>query len=139
MRATFYKPEIFGQIPMEQIKGKAELFKDYEDRLTLMDCLISCRFYRDLYMWDEMARIVELTCGINLDRSSMETAADHVADMVRRFNLREGMTPGDESLPKRFFDEPLENGDVISREDLDIMKSEYYQLRGWGENGAFLD
>jgi aldehyde:ferredoxin oxidoreductase len=139
MRATFYKPEIFGQIPMEQIKGKAELFKDYEDRLTLMDCLISCRFYRDLYMWDEMARIVELTCGINLDRSSMETAADHVADMVRRFNLCEGMTPGDESLPKRFFDEPLENGDVISREDLDIMKSEYYQLRGWGENGAFLD
>ena len=34
MRATFYKPELFGQIPMEKIKGKAVLFKDYEGRLT---------------------------------------------------------------------------------------------------------
>lgn len=137
LRATFYKPELFGEIPMEQIKGKAALFKDYEDRLILMDCLILCRFYRDLYMWDEMERIVELTTGMALDRTGLETAANHVADMVRKFNLREGMTPEDEWLPPRFFTEPLENGSLITKSDLMTMRSEYYSLRGLDEEGKF--
>jgi aldehyde:ferredoxin oxidoreductase len=135
MRATFYKPELFGQIPPEQIKGKAELFKDYEDRLTLMDCLIVCRFYRDLYMWDEMAKIVELTTGMQLDQKGMEKAADHVVSIVREFNLREGMTLTEESLPERFSKEPLENGDVITPEELETMRSEYYELRGLDTQG----
>ncbi len=135
MRATFYKPELFGQIPREQIKGKAVLFKDYEDRLTLMDSLIACRFYRDLYMWDEMAEIVELTTGMTLGKAGMEAAADYVFEIVRKFNLQEGMTLQDESLPKRFAKEPLENGDVISSEDLEIMRSEYFELRGLDAEG----
>ncbi len=137
MRATFYKPELFGQIPMEQIEGKAVLFKDYEDRLTLMDCLIACRFYRDLYMWDEMAQIVEFTTGMALGKSGMEAAADHVANLVRKFNLREGMGPKEETLPQRFHTEPLENGDIITPDELDRLKAEYYKLRGWGEKGGF--
>ena len=56
-----------------------------------------------------------------------------------KFNLREGMAPENESLPKRFFDEPLENGDVIKRKDLNTMKSEYYHLRGWDNDGYFLN
>ena len=137
MRATFYKPELFGQIPMEQIKGKAVLFKDYEDRLTLMDCLIACRFYRDLYMWDEMATLVELTTGMALGKSGMEEAADYVAKIVREFNLREGMTLKEESLPDRFSKEPLENGEVITKEDLETMRSEYFELRGLTADGRF--
>ena len=137
MRATFYKPELFGQIPMGQIEGKAVLFKDYEDRLTLMDCLIACRFYRDLYMWDEMAKIVEFTTGMVLGKTGMEAAADHVANLVRKFNLREGMGPKEETLPQRFHTEPLENGDIITPDELDRLKAEYYKLRGWGEKGGF--
>jgi aldehyde:ferredoxin oxidoreductase len=137
MRATFYKPELFGQIPKEQIEGKAVLFKDYEDRLTLMDCLIACRFYRDLYMWDEMAQLVELTTGMALGRAGLEVAANHVSDLVRQFNLREGMSLEDESLPSRFFTEPLENGAVITPEDLKTMRSEYFDLRGLDAEGKF--
>lgn len=135
MRATFYKPELFGQIPREQIKGKAVLFKDYEDRLTLMDCLIACRFYRDLYMWDEMEKLIELTTGMALGKPGLEAAADHVVQIVRQFNLREGMTLKDETLPERFSKEPLENGDVISIEDLETMRSEYFELRGLTSDG----
>ncbi|MCG8619215.1 MAG: aldehyde ferredoxin oxidoreductase C-terminal domain-containing protein, partial [Desulfobacterales bacterium] len=135
LRATFYKPELSGQIPPEQIQGKAVLYKDYEDRLTLMDCLISCRFYRDLYMWDELGRIVELTTGIPVSRDDLQAAADHVNRLVRIFNLREGMTPADESLPVRFATEPLENGDVISMAELEDMRAEYYELQGLDKEG----
>ena len=137
MRATFYKPELFGQIPKEQIEGKAVLFKDYEDRITLMDCLIACRFYRDLYMWDEIEQLVELTTGMALGRAGLEVAASHVAGLVRQFNLREGMSIKDESLPPRFFKEPLENGAIITPEDLKTMRSEYYELSGLDSEGKF--
>jgi len=42
LRATFHNPEIKGLIAPETIEGKAELFIDFEDRLTLMDTLILC-------------------------------------------------------------------------------------------------
>ena len=45
LRATFYKSELSGQIDPDQIKGKAKLFVDYEDKMTLFDALILCRFY----------------------------------------------------------------------------------------------
>lgn len=137
MRATFYKPELFGQIPKAQIEGKAVLFKDYEDRITLMDCLIACRFYRDLYMWDEIEQLVELTTGMALGRAGLEVAASHVAGLVRQFNLREGMSLKDESLPPRFFKEPLENGAIITPEELKTMRSEYYELSGLDSEGKF--
>jgi aldehyde:ferredoxin oxidoreductase len=65
----------------------------------------------------------------------MEAAADHVFEIVRKFNLQEGMGLKEESLPLRFSKEPLENGDVISIEDLETMRSEYYELRNLTPDG----
>jgi len=53
-------------------------------------------------MWDEMATIVELTTGMKLGKAGMEEAADYIFQSVRKFNLQEGMTLDEESLPKRF-------------------------------------
>ncbi|WP_291300064.1 aldehyde ferredoxin oxidoreductase C-terminal domain-containing protein [Desulfosporosinus sp. BICA1-9] len=48
------------------------------------------------------------------------------------FNLREGATREQDTLPKRMFREPLNEGrDVITVEELDFMLDEYYKLRGW--------
>ena len=45
LRATSYKSELTGMIPPDKIEGKAELFVDFEDRLTLLDILVLCYFY----------------------------------------------------------------------------------------------
>jgi aldehyde:ferredoxin oxidoreductase len=46
------------------------------------------------------------------------------------------MTPKDDTLPKRFFDEPLgKEGKTIRREDLQRMLQNYYALRGWNSEG----
>ena len=44
LRATFYIPELRDMIDPNMIEGKAELFIDFEDRLTIFDLLILCRF-----------------------------------------------------------------------------------------------
>jgi aldehyde:ferredoxin oxidoreductase len=132
LRATFYKSELSGQIDPQQIKGKAKLFVDYEDKMTLFDLLILCRFYRDLITWKDLHEIINATCNLSLKEKDLKTMASNVINLARHFNQREGVRKRDDKLPRRFFREVLqENQETFHPEDLDIMLKEYYQLRGW--------
>jgi aldehyde:ferredoxin oxidoreductase len=132
LRATFYKSELSGQIDPQQIKGKAKLFVNYEDKMTLFDLLILCRFYRDLITWKDLHEIVRAICNLSLTEKDLKTIASNVINLARHFNQREGVTKRDDKLPRRFFREVLqENQKAIHPEDLDLMLKEYYQLRGW--------
>ena len=132
LRATFYKSELSGQIHPDQIKGKAKLFVDYEDKMTLFDVLILCRFYRDLITWKNLQEIIRATCGILLSKKELKAMASGVINLARGFNEREGMTKKEDKLPRRFFREVLgETRKTIRPEDMELMLEEYYQMRGW--------
>jgi len=135
LRATFYKPELSGMVDPDQIKGKAAIFTEWEDRLTLFDALIVCRFYRDLYQWEELATIIEGTTGLRLTKDDMRSIASSITNNTRRFNLREGLTSKDDHLPSRFHNEALESGKVITREQMSQLLKEYYQARRWNNKG----
>jgi aldehyde:ferredoxin oxidoreductase len=132
LRATFYKSELSGQIDPDQIKGKAKLFVDYEDKMTLFDALILCRFYRDLITWKDLQEIVKSSCGLSLNKKNLKTTASGIINLARTFNQREGVTKKEDKLPHRFSREVLqETGKTIQPKDLEVMLKEYYQLRGW--------
>ncbi|MBW1798624.1 MAG: aldehyde ferredoxin oxidoreductase family protein [Deltaproteobacteria bacterium] len=108
----------------------------YDPRvLKGMDTLILCRFYRDLYQWEELATIVEGATGLKLSADDMRSIAASVTDNTRRFNIREGLQIEDDRLPKRFHSEALESGKIITQDDMEIMLKEYYRCRGWDEKG----
>jgi aldehyde:ferredoxin oxidoreductase len=137
LRSTFYKAELAGMIPKDQVEGKAKLFLEFEDRFNIHDSLILCRFYRDIYWdWNYLSTIVELTTGLKLDEKGLRKVSSNIQNETRRFNLREGITAKDDTLPKRFFDEPLGKDEkTIRREDLQKMLQDYYALRGWSSEG----
>ena len=135
LRATFYKPELSGIVDPDQINGKAAIFREWEDRLTIFDTLILCRFYRDLYQWEELTNIIGGTTGLKLSADDMRSIATAVTDNTRRFNIREGLTMEDDRLPKRFHKEALESGQVITQDDMKTLMKEYYQARDWDEKG----
>lgn len=137
LRATFYKAELSGMIPIDQMEGKAKLFLEFEDRFNIHDSLILCRFYRDIYWdWKYLSTIVEVTTGLKLEEAQLRKISSTLQNEIRKFNLREGLSPKDDTLPKRFFDEPLgKDGKTIRREDLQKMLQDYYQLRGWSPEG----
>ena len=57
-------------------------------------------------------------------------------NLVRLFNLREGLTKAEDTLPRRFLEEPLQEGPCRGRVvDLETMLDEYYLVRGWDEEG----
>jgi len=136
LRATFYKPELSGMIDPDRIEGKAKMFAEWEDRLTIFDAMILCRFYRDLYQWDKLITMIQATTGIKLNIAEIRTIAGAILDNIRRFNLREGLTLEDDRIPRRFFQEALpETGKVITEDQMKLLLKEYYGERGWNEKG----
>ncbi len=137
LRSTFYKAELSGMIPSDQMEGKAQLFLEFEDRFNIHDSLILCRFYRDIYWdWNYLSAIVEVSTGLNLDEKGLRKVSSTIQNEVRKYNLREGFASKDDTLPKRFFDEPLgRDGKTIRREDLRKMLQDYYALRSWSSDG----
>lgn len=136
LRSTFYKPELTGLVDPDQIDGKAKIFAEWEDRLTLFDSLILCRFYRDLYLWEPLSAMIRDATGLDLDLSGMRAIASRIRNDARRFNLQEGFTAHDDRLPVRFAREPLpESNRTIAESDMEKLLQEYYQERGWNSEG----
>ena len=122
-------------IPPDQIEGKAKMFLEFEDRLTIFDTLVLCRFYRDFYLWDVLGEIIPKITGSEASEEILKEKARGIATLIRRFNLREGMTPEDERLPKALHQKLKDSGKVITEEELEVMLKDYYRLHGWDETG----
>ena len=135
LRSTFYKAELSKMIDPDQIAGKAEMFIDFENRCTLFDSLILCRFYRDFYMWEALAQVYRLTTGLTMEQAELKALAERISADARRFNLREGITPADDRLPRRLVAETIENGTKISADEVQQLVAQYFQVKGWGPEG----
>jgi len=65
----------------------------------------------------------------------VKKVGERVNNLAKAFNVREGFTRADDTLPERLMTEPLKSGaskgQMISKADLDQMLDEYYTLRGW--------
>ncbi|NOR24296.1 MAG: aldehyde:ferredoxin oxidoreductase [Desulforhopalus sp.] len=135
LRTTFYKPELSGLIPPEQIEDKAEMLIQYEDRLNIFDTLVLCRFYRDMYTWEELEAALTAVNGQSNTQSDLQKVARNIVNMTRTFNLREGLTAEDDRLPKRLHKESLASGKSLTSEEMEYMLKDYYRLREWDEAG----
>ena len=138
LRGTFYKPELSGMIPPEQVEEKAALFVDFEDRLTLFDALVLCRFYRDLYPWEELEEMIKAATGIDEGKDGLRNIAANISNIVRKFNLREGMTAASDRLPEQLHRKLKDSGKVIEKNELERLVGDYYRLRGWDEKGRVI-
>jgi aldehyde:ferredoxin oxidoreductase len=81
------------------------------------------------------SKVIKLATGMDMDFGKFAQAGDRGYNMERLFNLREGIGKDQDTLSKRFTDEPLLKGNRNSRVPLDKMLAKYYALRGWDRNG----
>jgi len=60
--------------------------------------------------------------------------------LMRIYNLREGITSEQDTLPERFFKEPIQNGRlkdvVIDKKEFQESIDTYYEMMGWDEKGV---
>ncbi len=69
----------------------------------------------------------------------MKVIGERIWNLIRMFNVREGLTRKDDTIPYRIANDPLKggkaDGHVVTLEDLNKMLDEYYKLRGWDKEG----
>ena len=112
-----------------------------ENEAALMDSLILCKFLRGVFenRLADMANMLRLVTGFDLSVSEMTETASRIVTARKRFNIRQGWTPAEDTLPERFFNEPLNDGPgegtVLNRERLGAMIRRYNELRGWSSEG----
>ena len=140
LRTTFYKPELAGLINPMQVEGKAEMLVEWENRLALFDALIVCRFYRDIYQWEQLSEIIKGVTGLKLQKEELMLISSQIVDDTRRFNIREGLRSEEDRLPRRFHTELLpESGQIITEGQMEQLLSDYYRARGWKADGTLAD
>jgi len=135
LRATMYKPELMGVIDPQTIEGKAAIYCDWEDRLTIMDCLVYCRFYRDLVQWPYITAVVNAAIGTDYTEDDMHRIANRIITMTHDFNAARGIGRESERLPQWVSDKPMEDETAwdFPQAEMEYMLADYYRIRGWGD------
>jgi aldehyde:ferredoxin oxidoreductase len=115
---------------------------DAEDRAAIFDALILCKFLRKAFddVFAEGALLLEAVTGVPTSAADLRATARRIVLLRRLFNLREGWTAAEDTLPARFFDTALatgaSKGAVLSRPRLAAMIGAYYAARGLRADGS---
>ncbi len=144
-----HAPDWFQQVAKEQFgdseaaiptsyKGKAfsTILSEHMERVA--DNLGVCKWLYGLFIYYDVnmaTEVFNLATGKDWDVPRLLKISERVRNLERMFDVRQGLTRKDDSLPKKFFEEPLKKGkfkgEVLDREKFEAMKDEYYTLRGW--------
>ncbi len=118
---------------------KAEILQEEQDYLSGLDALVKCDFGAFGVSAESYARLFTAATGRTVDGRFFNTLGARIWNQTRLFNLREGLTARQDRLPRRIVAEPLPGGPHqgrrISEADMAVMLGEYYQQRGWDEDG----
>jgi aldehyde:ferredoxin oxidoreductase len=119
-------------------KGKLTIWNQ-DVRAVTLDCATMCAFLLDMAVpataCQNTAALMEAVTGLAFTPEEVLKVGERVNNLAKAFNVREGFTRADDTLPERLMTEPLKagasKGHLIRRDDLDAMLDEYYSLRGW--------
>ena len=118
---------------------KPEVVKNQQDLFCLVNCSGLCLFAAFTLTLEQIAPLFASLTGIDsfADAETLLEAGERVNNLVRLFNLREGLTAEQDSLPARFTSEALPDG---PRQGATVrvgdMVQTYYKLRGWTDDGT---
>jgi aldehyde:ferredoxin oxidoreductase len=112
-----------------------------EDRAALMDSLILCKFLRGVFtdFETEAAELLSKVTDWDITGDELRATARRIVTAKKLYNLREGWTRGEDTLPRRFLSEGMPMGAaadaVLPRDRLEAMIAAYYAARGWNPVG----
>lgn len=133
--------EILGNYPPYTVEGKAEMVKGLYDENCILHSLLVCDMPAKFIplSQDDYSKYFEAVTGEPVSKEDFRIIADRIETLIKMFNVREGFTRKDDTLPYRTLHEPLPDGPAkgqfIGEENLNRMLDEYYELREWDRLG----
>ena len=117
--------------------GKPGLVKLYQDLTAAIDSCGACLFSLFALSPDHYAQMLHALTGVRRDGAGLIRAGERIWNLERLFNIREGFSRCDDTLPRRLLEQPLPEGHSKGRTvELGTMLDEYYSARGWDRHGA---
>ena len=120
------------QDPLQENPEEAKVVKDLEDALTVFDAAGCCKFMGMALDAQEWSDIITTLTGWEFGVEEFRKTGERIYNLERAFNVREGLTRADDTLPKRLLEEPLPEGPAEGHvNNLEILLNPYYEFRKW--------
>jgi aldehyde:ferredoxin oxidoreductase len=128
-------------------EGKSRMIWWQERLYAVTDSLGTCKFQTVFLAvhapnWNEFSKLTHLATGLDFSKAQLMEIGERIYTLERLFNLREGFTRKDDSLPERYFKEPtpiglpVAKGKKIDKARFEKMLDEYYALHEWDREGV---
>ncbi|MFH1651248.1 MAG: aldehyde ferredoxin oxidoreductase family protein [Chloroflexota bacterium] len=119
-------------------EGKALMCRWFEDLASAVSSSGLC-FYPFLIKMalgpTYLSRMLAAATGWDITPEEVMQAGERSFNMLKAYSVRQGFRRKDDMWPERFFTEPLpegpDKGAVLSRDTINRVLDEYYDLRGW--------
>ncbi len=121
-------------------EGKGAMIAEVQRGQALNDCIMVCPFGSSGLTPELRNQLVVAGTGIEEfgDPASLDKVGERIVTLDRAFNVREGFSRKDDTLPSRFLTEPLKNAGPATGETvrkLDTLLDEFYQAMGYTSEG----
>ena len=140
MRGNMLGPEVLGLprlIDRFATQGKAGIVAVHQDLAAVIDSLVVCKFINMAIGEEYFARTLSAVTGMSVTANDLMRVGERVWNLERLYNLREGFTRADDTLPDRLLNEPVAEGPGAGfTVNLEPMLEEYYQFRNWDTDGV---
>ncbi len=143
-----FKAELYGgKVSAEPnaYGGKEYAVRRCEDTFAVGDSVGMCRFTTKLFNspsltgTEEFAEQLKLLTGVEMSSDDLLNAGRNVIALERMINAHRGLTSADDTLPKRWFEEPNTagpfSGEKIDKQAFDDMKQRFYEVSGFESDG----
>ncbi len=125
-------PQAFDQYAYE---GKPTMVRELQMDYATYDCLIACIFGALAITLRDYADAVAAITGWPFTQEELRLIAERAWNLTRLFNVREGFTRNDDTLPERLFSEASSRGpsksQIMDKAIFEKMLDEYYEMVGW--------
>ncbi len=139
MRGNMLGPEVLALprlIDRFANQGKAGIVANHQNSAAVIDSLVICKFTNLAVSVEFFARLLTAVSGIDFTSDDLMKVGERTWNLERLYNLREGFSRADDTLPDRMLKEPVVQGPSKGHTvRLENMLEEYYQFRGWDEEG----
>lgn len=117
---------------------KGDVVAGLQNLMAIYDSLTICKF--NLFggvKVQHLAQWFEMTTGMEMDHQQLLLAGERIYNVKRLLNLRWGVTPKMDTLPKRIISQAKkESPSKGNLPPLDRMLEQYYRCRGWDASGG---
>lgn len=135
---------VLQRIPMQYLGlEKVRNFKAMMTIWSAADVLDFCIFAiapTRVLTLDQMAQLLAAVTGWNTSSYEIMRYGERRLHLMRLYNLREGLTAAADTLPDRFFDDPIPSGQWagqrLDRTQFANAIRTYYRMMGWDDAGA---